>query len=140
MMYYLAGPYTGNEEKNLNLINHVTIKLMQNGYKIFSPISHGAMILRDGDSKFLKEQGGTYHNWEALNFTILDKACDAMIVIQTDDQRTANSQGTTREILFAKSINKVIYWVNENGEFLSQEKSQELTGSYEPEEVEFPRL
>ena len=39
LLYYFAHPYTGAEKSNFVLANHRTVKLLDAGYKIFSPVT-----------------------------------------------------------------------------------------------------
>lgn len=39
-LYYFAHPYSGNPEENFRLANERTLKLLNAGYNVFSPITH----------------------------------------------------------------------------------------------------
>lgn len=117
-IYYLCGPYSGETGRNLKMINTVAAKLMLEGFTVFSPISHGAMIITGMDQKnsnhFISND-----NWDNINLPILEKVCDEVLVIETFDGRTANSKGIKIELEFSKRFNKKITFINTDGKILN---------------------
>jgi len=70
-LFYFAHPYSGNCEENFRLANERTIKLLNAGYHIFSPISHShpLQMVQDNSYKF----------WLCLDKTIMSR-CDGIIL------------------------------------------------------------
>jgi len=70
-LWYFAHPYSGNEEGNFNKCNERTVKLLDLGFKVFSPISHSHHL----DTI----QKSSLEKWLEIDFAILDR-CDGIIM------------------------------------------------------------
>lgn len=69
-LYYFAHPYEEDPEKNFKLANTRTVKLLDAGYLVFSPITH---------THYLQGVKQNNHDfWLHLDFTIMDR-CDVVI-------------------------------------------------------------
>ncbi len=70
-LYYFAHPYSGNPEENFRLANERTVKLIDAGWQIFSPIGHGHPI------QVIKDRPCS--EWMNLNYVIMSR-CDGLIL------------------------------------------------------------
>lgn len=70
-LFYFAHPYSGNPEENFRLANERTLKLLNAGYNIFSPItySHPLHVIEPHDYDF----------WMRLDRAIIPR-CDGIIL------------------------------------------------------------
>jgi len=96
---YLAIPYTGQESESFEYVNKIACKLMNQGYIVFSPISHTHPIACCGnlpkDWEFWKKQDECFIEW-----------CDQLWVCDFGDWQT--SKGVRAEIEIAKSLKKPV--------------------------------
>ena len=96
---YLAGPYSHDSKlvklKRFLDLNVKAAELMEEGYLVFSPISHSHPI-----SKWVsKENSMSYDFWLAQDFWILD-ICDELHILCLDGW--LESKGVLAEIARAK--------------------------------------
>lgn len=122
-IYYLCGPFTGETERNLSMINKVASELMLQGYTVFSPVSHGAMIMQGMRPDKVHEYISN-DNWDKINLSVLKTVCDAVIVIQTNDHRTQNSRGIKVEVDFARKCGKDIVYITEDCTVINKDTYQ----------------
>lgn len=109
MKIYLAIPYTNFEEQSYKLANKIAASLLNNGYMVFSPISHAHSIAQEN-----KLPGG-WDFWEKLDTTFIDW-CDAIYVIVPKDggsTRVQNSSGVKAEIEIGIKLGKDIVYIEE---------------------------
>ena len=102
---YLASPYSHKSEavrEHRYLLTRLfTVKMLQLGKPIFSPIVYG---------KDMENQIGTdYISWKILNDAMV-RMCDHFLVLRLHGWE--DSKGVTYEIELAKSLGKVITYVD----------------------------
>lgn len=98
---YLACKYTGTEEeqqRRFERINKVAAKLMEEGYIVFSPISHTHPI-----GQHVCPEKNTHEFWMSQDYAFLDW-CDILFVLVDDDYTT--SKGVTEEIEYIQKHKK----------------------------------
>lgn len=99
---YIAIPYKGLEEKSFKVTNGVAHKLMNEGYVVYSPISHNhPIVMQEGLPK-----GWDY--WEKHD-TAFIKWCDILFVCKLDGWE--ESVGVQTEIKIAKKLKKEIKYI-----------------------------
>ena len=92
---YLAIPYTWNPTKAFDIANRVAADLMEEGYIIFSPISHSHPIADwMEDSKRLSQEF-----WMHQDLPILDMCSELKLIVVGKDgmQLIEQSRGCQRE-------------------------------------------
>jgi nucleoside 2-deoxyribosyltransferase len=103
---YLAIPYTWDPAKSFEIANKVSALLMQQGYTVFSPISHSHPIADFlPENLRLDQQFWMYQDLPILSF------CDEVWMVIIGDEGLeliANSRGCQSEIREAKLKNKPI--------------------------------
>lgn len=96
---YLAIPYTWNAEESFEIANIVAAYLMEEGYVVFSPISHSHPI-----SKYLPDElQFSQEFWMKQDLRILS-LCDVMILVEIGEDGVDlidESKGCQSEIKFA---------------------------------------
>lgn len=105
---YLAIPYTGIEEESFKIVNEVASILMNEGYIVYSPISHCHTIALEykmpTDYEFWKNNCEAFVTW-----------CDCIVVVNIDSSSTRGSdlieksKGVQAEVKLAISQSKEIY-------------------------------
>ena len=93
-LIYVAGPYSGDIEGNIERAEEVSIQLIRKGFHVITPHKNTAGYERYEDENI------TYETWMELSLNILSR-CDAIYVMNGSHQ----SKGTQREIEFAKRHN-----------------------------------
>lgn len=107
---YLACPYTFNPELSFEICNFVGAKLMEQGYIVFSPISHSHPI-----SKMMKTELANDHDfWLSQDLPFMD-ICDYLYVIDIKGMDGMNlikeSRGCQKEIRNADRIGvEIVYY------------------------------
>lgn len=105
-MIYLAAPYSHDDpavrQQRFERINRVAARLMSDGARLFSPISHTHPICLAGRLP----TGWDY--WERYDRTILD-ACDALLVLMLDGWK--ESTGVAAEIDIADELGLPVSWL-----------------------------
>ena len=90
-LLYVAGPYSGNINKNIARAEEVSIGLIRNGFHVYTPHKNMAGYEQyEGD-------GVDYETWLNMDLDILSR-CDAMFVMLNSDK----SPGVQRELAFAR--------------------------------------
>lgn len=105
--WYVAGPYSGDEEARAKEHRRLTAKLLIAGVVCYSPIVHCHEMAREhrlpGDAAF----------WAWYNFAMLD-AAGKVILLELPGWQT--SKGTTAELLRALSRGYLVWgWDGEEG-------------------------
>lgn len=91
-LLYVAGPYSGNTEKNIARAEEVSISLIRNRFHVYTPHKNMAGYEQyEGD-------GIGYKTWIDMDLDIL-RRCDAMYVMK-DSER---SVGVQKELVFARN-------------------------------------
>lgn len=105
---YLATPYS-HEDENVRLerfkrVNVVAAKIMRdNGYLVFSPISHSHPIAVQCDLPL------DFDFWEEFDKSFIEW-CDEVWILMLDDWD--ESKGVKSEMKIAKELNKKIRYLN----------------------------
>jgi hypothetical protein len=109
-LIYLAIPYSFNPELSFEIANEVAANLMQDGFVVFSPISHTHPLSK----KMRSDLQFDHEFWMRQDLTILSR-CDYLYVIRihqnngtTADHLIENSKGCQAEIQKAKELNMFI--------------------------------
>jgi hypothetical protein len=107
-LVYLALPFSHADKKIRNYrfhaANKMAGKLMKEGFNVFSPISHTAVIAADYDLPH------TWAFWSEQDLSIL-KHCQKLVVLMLEGWK--NSVGVMAEIAFAQKMNIPIEYINE---------------------------
>lgn len=102
-LVYLAIPYTWNPLRSFEIANKVAAVLMQQGYTVFSPISHSHPI-----NQYLPEEVRTQLGfWLDQDCTILAH-CEIIFLVtveQCGQKLIENSPGCQRELSEARDLN-----------------------------------
>jgi len=99
---YLAIPYTWNPEKSLEIANIVAGQLMEEGFVVFSPVSHSHSI-----AQYLPFSLLTDHNfWMRQDIPLVAWADKVIVVIIGEDGHNLvqNSKGVQKELSIAKAL------------------------------------
>jgi hypothetical protein len=102
-LIYVAGPYSGDVERNIKRAEEVSIRLIRQGYDVITPHKNTAGYERYEDENI------NYETWMELSLNILSR-CDAIYIMKGSEQ----SKGTQKEIEFAKQHNIEIINEKEN--------------------------
>lgn len=104
MKIYLSSPYSSEseqiKEERLKAINQSAVKLIKEGYIVYSPITHSVPLAKLG----LPED---WDYWEKIDREFIEWA-DAVCVLMLEGWE--KSKGVRAEIEIAKSLNKKIYY------------------------------
>lgn len=107
---YLAIPYTYNAAESFSVANVVAASLMQQGYAVFSPISHSHVI-----AEYLPAHKFDFDFWTAQDLPIL-KQCDELWLVNVDPEHghtlIETSRGCQFEIAVAHELCKPIKYYN----------------------------
>ncbi len=110
-LIYLACPYAHKFEEvrtaRFLMANKAAAKLIKQGNKVFSPISHSHPLNLTGE---LPQIGWDF--WEAFDRCFLEM-CKALYVLKIDGWD--KSVGVTAEIRIAKELGIPIHFVDEDG-------------------------
>lgn len=101
---YLAIPYTGLAEKSFEIANKVAAKLIDEGYIVFSPITHSHPLCD------LVKGENTWDFWKIQDLPFIDW-CDRVLVIAVGEDGydlIDKSTGVQGEIAYAREIGKDI--------------------------------
>lgn len=99
---YLAIPYTGQEEKSFHIANGLAAKLMNEGYVVYSPITHAHPI------KQQEQLPGSWEFWKRVDTEFI-KWCDALYVCTIHGWD--KSVGVTAELEIARELKKEIKYI-----------------------------
>lgn len=99
VLLYIAGAYAGNTKDNIQKAESISIDLIRNGFHVITPHKNTA-----GYEKY-EDDSITIQTWLDMDFDIISR-CDAIYVMSNFD----NSDGTKKEIEFAKQINMLIIY------------------------------
>lgn len=100
-LIYLAIPYSWNPEKSYKIANEITAELLEQGFDVFSPVTHFHPI-----AILMKEEKKQDHDfWMEKDLFFLSK-CDKVLIVNIVDQCSINytnlSKGVTIELAFAE--------------------------------------
>jgi nucleoside 2-deoxyribosyltransferase/methylglyoxal synthase len=101
---YLASPYTGDEVERDGMVRVLAGRLLEAGHHVLSPISHSHAIATHPDV----ELPGDFDWWEDYDRNLIDR-CDELWVATFAGWAT--SRGVTREIGYAKMIDKPVVFL-----------------------------
>jgi len=108
MLVYLATPYSHKEpfvrHERFEKVNEVAARLMEDGYAVFSPISHSHPI-----EQHMTADQQSWEFWERQDVPIL-KACDQLFVLMLDGWK--ESVGVRAEIEKANELNLPIFYLD----------------------------
>jgi len=96
---YIAGPYSGAEDANIQRAAEVAADYIKHGWMVFCPHTHSSII----DRKFNKDKLITYEDWLTLDLYWLSR-CDAVHMLPG----WKNSKGANVECLVARALGKLI--------------------------------
>ena len=105
---YLAIPYTWNPEKSFEIANVVAAQLMEQGYVVFSPISHSHPV-----AQYLPPSLLTDHEfWMKQDIPLVAWADEIVAVVIGEDgyNLIEQSKGVQKEISIGKTLQKSIYY------------------------------
>ena len=97
-IYYLAHPYTGNEEENVKQSIMATNLLLERGFYIFNPLTHPHPL----NMGWVREP----KFWYDFDILFLNK-CDGIIMSPGGE----NSKGCKKEFLHAVDMIKKGIWI-----------------------------
>ncbi len=102
---YLACPYTHEskriEKKRFKAVTQVAGKLMNEGYLVYSPITHGHTICQ-----YTKNMPTDFEYWQKHCLSFLDNWADELLVLDLDGYLAVEqSRGVNEEINYAKELN-----------------------------------
>jgi nucleoside 2-deoxyribosyltransferase len=99
---YLAIPYSGMEESSFEQANEATVKLLKQGFNVFSPITHSHPLTRF-------DLPGTWEFWSKIDYQFLDW-CDVCLVLvpKEGEEKVIASVGVKAEIDYAIKKNKLV--------------------------------
>lgn len=106
---YLAIPYTGIEEQSFEIANNTTVLFLNQGYNVFSPITHSHSLSRfnlPGDWAF----------WQKIDYQFLEWADELVVIIPAFKEgleKVEKSVGVQAEIKYAKELKKPIYFFDQ---------------------------
>jgi nucleoside 2-deoxyribosyltransferase len=100
-LIYLAIPYSWNPEKSYQIANEITAELLEQGFDVFSPVTHFHPI-----ALLMKEEKKQDHDfWMEKDLFFLSK-CDKVLIVDIVDRCSINytnlSKGVLIELAFAE--------------------------------------
>jgi hypothetical protein len=96
---YITGPYSGEEDANIQRAAEVAADYIKRGWMVFCPHTHSSII----DREFNKDKLITYEDWLTLDLYWLSR-CDAVHMLPG----WKNSKGANVEYLVARALGKEI--------------------------------
>lgn len=108
-LIYLASPYSHKYKKVMKErekeVNRIAAELTYKyGYAMFLPITQSAPLER-----IIPALGGSFEKWKNIDLEMI-KRSDELWVVMLDGWK--DSVGVTEEIIYAKSLNKPIYYIH----------------------------
>ena len=99
---YLAGPYFGDVDRNIQRAEEVSIELIKKGYSVITPHKNTA--------HYEKYEGEdlNINTWIEMDFNLI-KRCDVLFVME----HWESSKGTSQEIHFAKIHDIPVIFLND---------------------------
>ena len=107
---YLAIPYTGMTESSYRQANKATLKILNKGMNVFSPISHcHSLTTAENEEDRLPE---TWEFWEKIDYQFIHWADEIYVLIPEEGiEKVRQSTGVQAEIAYATKMNKEITYV-----------------------------
>lgn len=96
MLIYVAGPYRGDVEQNIQNAREVAIELWKLGHTVICPHANSA---------HMDEAGIAHETFIEGDLKIIAR-CDALVVLPVFQ----DSEGTLQEIAYAERLRVPIYW------------------------------
>jgi nucleoside 2-deoxyribosyltransferase len=126
---YLAIPYTGMTESSFKQANEAAAVLLNEGYNVFSPISHCHIITREYNLPT------NWNFWKKVDFQFIDWADEVWVLVPKEGWHTTKeSNGVQAEIKYALSKNKAIsFFMIENNKikiFVDDELYRRIRGTF----------
>ncbi len=105
---YLAIPYSGMEESSFQQANEATVRLLKQGFNVFSPITHSHPLTRFN-------LPGTWEFWSKIDYQFLDW-CDVCLVLIPKEgvEKVHASTGVQAEKNYSQKHDKLILEVFED--------------------------
>lgn len=100
---YIAGPYSGDIDKNIERAEKISIELIKKGYSVITPHKNTAYY-----EKYEKEEGLSINTWMEMDFNIIQR-CDVVFVMEN----WTESLGVIQEIRYAKTHDIPVIYLNE---------------------------
>lgn len=104
---YLAIPYSGMEELSFKIANEVAAKLMNEGYIVFSPISHSHPLAVS------HQMPGTWDFWKEFDESFILGWCDEVWVVVIGENGydlCEKSKGINAEVTIAMDNYIPVKW------------------------------
>lgn len=105
---YLAIPYSGMEESSFEQATKLTAKLIQEGFNVFSPITHSHPLVPygiPGDWKF----------WEKIDEQFIEWADVVVVCVPKEGfDKVEYSTGVQSEIEIASNIDKPVFFYHQD--------------------------
>ena len=102
IVIYLAGPYNGDVEGNIQRAEKVSIELIKKGYSVITPHKNTAHYEK------YENENLNINTWMEMDFNIIKK-CDVIFVMENWE----DSVGVKQELHFAKSHDVPIIFLSE---------------------------
>lgn len=105
---YLAIPYSKIDMvSSFNQANEATIKLLEQGYNVYSPITHSHVLTYER-----KELPHTWDFWEKIDKQFIDWADEVWVLVPEEGYfYVANSTGVQAELKYAEETKKVVRFI-----------------------------
>ena len=100
---YLACPYSNNPQKRFEEVSEETVRLLKEGYIIFSPIVHCHPLAVEFNLR------GDFDFWETYDRSMIDH-CDIVCVLKLEGWE--KSVGTQAEIKIAEEMKKPVIYID----------------------------
>lgn len=96
-LLYVAGAYSGDVEKNIQIAEQASINLIRNGFHVITPHKNTAGY------EWYEDERLTYNTWLEMDLNILSR-CDGVYVLKN----WVASKGAKQEIAEAHRLNKPV--------------------------------
>jgi len=102
---YLAIPYSGMEKSSYDQANRATVAILNEGYNVFSPITHSHPLAQLGTP-------GTWEFWSKIDYQFLDWADEVWVLIPDEGiKKVMDSTGVNAEMHYAQASDMPIRYV-----------------------------
>ena len=110
---YLAIPYSGMEESSYNQATYASVRLLEEGYNVFSPITHSHPMSTYPEN----ELPGTWDFWKEIDYQFLDWADELWVLVPWQGRfLIEQSTGCKAEIQYAaQNLKPITYFCIKNG-------------------------
>lgn len=117
---YLAIPYTGMVESSYKQANNASVKILNLGHNVFSPITHSHPLTLIDEY----EIPHTWDYWQHIDYQFIDWSDEVWVLIPEEGLiPVTNSTGVQAEIKYAEEHGKTIKGVtiDQNGNLVEYE-------------------